>query len=120
LTLRKQLIITTQEVDVPFFVQVHVPKTGGTTISSVLRKIFGEEYDPFEGRWIHHYPRLTSAQVKAYAEKHNGILATSSHNFTLDLPFADCERPVYAFTCVRNPVDRFFHFTFICDIVMGL
>lgn len=104
--------MTTLKAGAPFFIHVHVPKTGGTTISSVLRKNFGEKYDPFEGRWIHHYPHLTSAQIKAYAEKHVGILATSSHNFTLDLPLVDCKRPVYAFACVRNPVDRFFSFYF--------
>lgn len=96
----------------PFFVHIHIPKTGGTTFNSVLERNLKDRYDPFQGRWIAHFPKLTARQVKDYAETQPGIIASSSHKFSLDLPYSDCRRPIIPIALIRNPIDRFLSFYF--------
>lgn len=100
------------EDNLPFFVHIHIPKTGGTTFNSILAKNFKDQYDPFEGRWIQHFPKPTAHQMKDYAERQPGIIASSSHRFSLDLPYADCRRPIVPIAFIRDPVDRFFSLYF--------
>ncbi len=96
----------------PFFIHVHVPKTGGTSFTRVLARNFGDAYDPFEGRWIHHVPRLTRHQIRSYLTEHPGVRATSSHAFSVDLPYGMPGRQVVGIAWVRDPVATFFSLYF--------
>lgn len=95
-----------------FFVHIHLPKTGGTTFNTILKRNFQDSYEPFEGRFIHLYPKLTSAQIISFIEKHPGIDAVSSHSFQAVLPYQNASKKIVAVAFVRNPVDKFFSFYF--------
>ena len=96
----------------PFFVHIHIPKTGGTTFTTVLEKNFNELYDPFEGRWSIFSQKLGAKEIKKYITKFPSVMATSSHMFNLDLPFDMKERKIVALSWVRDPIDMFFSFYF--------
>ena len=96
----------------PFFIHVHIPKTGGTAFTRVLARNFGDAYDPFEGRWIHHIPRLNRHQIRSYLTEHPGMRATSSHAFSVDLPYLMPGRQVVGIAWVRDPVANFFSLYF--------
>lgn len=94
------------------FIHIHLPKTGGTAFNAVLDRIFGDAYEPFQGRFVHLYPKLSLDQVEAFMDKHPGIKAVSSHNFTAVLPYQNPHKRIVALAFIRNPVDMFFSYYF--------
>lgn len=91
-----------------FFVHCHVPKTGGTSFNTILEKNFGGSYDPFQGRFIHLFPKVTCTQFEQYIKIHDSITATSSHQFTVVLPYRNKIRNIIALGFIRDPVKQFF------------
>lgn len=90
----------------PFFLNLHVPKCGGTTFRTILGRNFRGRYEEvYNLIWEAPY---TAAQIAFFVADSPGYDCLSSHRLSLDLPFDACERPLVALAFVRDPVDRFF------------
>jgi hypothetical protein len=96
----------------PFFMHIHIPKTGGTTFNTILEKNFGRYFSRFEGLWIHTCPKISISQVLKFMKLYPGIQASTSHMFSVILPYQQVNRRMIAIAFMRNPVDRFFSFYF--------
>ena len=92
----------------PFFVHCHVPKTGGTTFNSILENNFGPAYEPFQGRFIHLFPKVSCKQFEQFIEIQESIFAVSSHQFATVLPYRLTAKNVVSIAFIRDPVDQFF------------
>ncbi len=102
----------------PFFIHIHLPKTGGSTFNRILEKNFRLDsyaphgmptgYEQFAGRFIFLFDKFSNEQVKRFIEVHTTINCVASHNFNAILPYRNTTRKIIAFAFIRDPVDKFF------------
>ncbi|MCO6499926.1 MAG: sulfotransferase family 2 domain-containing protein [Vicingus serpentipes] len=99
-------------VENPFFVHIHLPKTGGTTFNTILRKNFNENFEEFSGRFIFLFDKFKEEQVLRFMNLQTSIDCVTSHNFNAFLPYDNEIRPIVAIAFLRDPVDLFFSLYF--------
>lgn len=87
-----------------FFVNIHIPKCGGTTFRGVLHRNFrGRCEQVYNLLWEGPY---TADQLAFFIDDSPGIDCISSHRLSLDLPFGRTGREIVALCFVRDPVER--------------
>ncbi|NBB78996.1 MAG: sulfotransferase family 2 domain-containing protein [Verrucomicrobia bacterium] len=88
----------------PFFLFVHVPKTGGTTFRDAIVRCLGHrctfDYGMFD------FVKYSKADVRVAINQHPEYDGLCSHHLTLDLPFDESPRPFEAISIFRDPVKR--------------
>lgn len=104
----------------PFFVHIHLPRTGGTTFNTVLEKNFKcpsdaphgipKGYEQLAGRFLSvMLTKLSCEQMRKFIEIYTDhINCVASHNISAILPYQDTPRRIVAIAFVRDPVDRLF------------
>lgn len=88
------------------FVNVHIPKCGGTTLQNIFKRIFKNNFH--SDYTIPSEPQYKRSQFVQIFEHYDRINCFSSHKSSLDLPFDDPKYDITAITFVRDPIDRFF------------
>lgn len=85
------------------YVHIHVPRTGGTTFSRIMKDNFGRAYAKETDLLCSARHRYTAADFADVMQLHPSMRAYSYHRATIDLPY---DRGVQAIAWIRNPVDR--------------
>jgi len=91
----------------PFFIHIHIPKTGGTTFNKLLEKNFNNSFEQFAGRFIYLFPKFSIDQIINFIELHSVINCVASHNFTAILPYQFGKRKIVGVAFLRDPIDTF-------------
>ena len=88
----------------PFFLFVHIPKTGGTTFRDAIVRCVGHrcafDYGMFD------FVKYSKASVKVAINQHPEYDCLCAHHLTFDLPFDVSPRPFEAISIFRDPVSR--------------
>ncbi len=85
-------------------IYAHIPKCGGKTFNSVLRRNFGETYYREEALYSGY--KYTKEEIVGILQTRYTLHALSSHRLTFDLPWANSPRPILGLTFVREPIER--------------
>ncbi|MBF0371305.1 MAG: sulfotransferase family 2 domain-containing protein [Magnetococcales bacterium] len=94
------------------YVQVHNPKSGGTTFHNIMRHNLGGGHFRYDSQLV---PRQdgSAEAFGALLDHYPWLAGYSSHRFSLDLPYDRPDTRIVAITFVRDPVERFlshYHF----------
>lgn len=88
----------------PFFLFVHVPKTGGTTFRDAIVSCLGHrctfDYGMFD------FVKYPKDAVKIAINQHPEYDCLCAHHLTLDLPFDESLRPFEVISIFRDPLER--------------
>ncbi len=87
------------------FVHLHIPKCGGTAVHSYLAAVFG--HGLFTTNSILNDYQYDATQVLKIIRQFPLLRCLTGHKLSLDLPFAESDLHVVAFTWIRDPVERF-------------
>jgi len=92
------------------FIHIHIPKCGGTTVSAILTKSFGDGL--YSVNSIFNEYLYTANQVNRIISLYPNLKCLTGHKLSADLPYDQYD--IIAFTWVRDPIERiashyFFH-----------
>ena len=87
------------------FVHLHIPKCGGSSVTDVLSRNFGQ--DLVTTNSILNDYQYDAAQVARIIDHHPRLKCLTGHKLSLDLPFDRSDLDIQAVTWVRDPVERF-------------
>jgi len=89
----------------------HIYKNAGTTVEAVLEREFGLFFATIEGGGA--TGALTNAELLAFLESHDTLLAISSHQIRYPRPASD-RFEFFDICFIRHPLDRLFsHYSFL-------
>ncbi|MFT5300251.1 MAG: hypothetical protein ACI814_001025 [Mariniblastus sp.] len=88
------------------WLHVHVPKAGGSTLRQLMNRNFGKA-GFYNSNSLLETKQYTRDDVSEIIRCHPGVACMSDHKLSLDLPYDHNEARVFAFSYVRDPVERF-------------
>lgn len=89
----------------PIFVHLHIPKCGGTTVRDFLKRNFGADLGETNG--ILNDYQYSADQVSRIIDHFPKLRCLTGHKLSCDLPFVRKDIELFAFSWIRDPVDRF-------------
>ncbi len=87
------------------FIHLHIPKCGGSSVSSFLKQNFGK--DLYSCNSILNDYQYTSEQVYKIINHYPNLRCLTGHKQSLELPLDKNNINITALCWVRDPVDRF-------------
>lgn len=85
-------------------VHYHIFKNAGSTFATTLRRNFGPLYAEYEGRRPE--SQLSAADLVEYLQRHENVLAVTSHHLRPPKPDATGWLTVHDVLLLRDPMDR--------------
>lgn len=88
------------------WVHIHIPKTGGSTLNSILKRNFGRGFK------VNYSPlldgcRYSRQQVRLIIDAYQDLTCLADHKVSTDLPFNMTDVDIYGLSVFRDPVDHF-------------
>jgi hypothetical protein len=87
------------------WIHVHIPKSGGSTVESILKKNFRKGFVR-NGSLLDNY-HYSKEQIEQIINIYQNITCLSDHKASTNLPFEMEDVDIFAITSIRNPVDHF-------------